>query len=242
MSYFFQGFPTMEYDIFANNKPVEVTDIFRSVRIKHNLRDTVLMYKSYHIQDGERPDHVSLKLYGTTDYYWTLFMVNEDLVNTFADWPCSRAEIENKINIKYAGYVLSTNDTSIASKFIKGEVIRGAISGATGYIREKEPNIGVIRFDTINGKTFKDNELIVGQTSGHQALISAQIPYKDAPQHFEDSEGNWVRRTYPGAYPVTNAEHERIWNEYKTDIRVIRPEYISAVADEFYKQINPDEQ
>ena len=69
------------------------------MRIKHNLRDSVLMYKSYHLQDGERPDHVSLKLYGTTDYYWTLFMVNEDIVNTFADWPCSRAEIENKINI-----------------------------------------------------------------------------------------------------------------------------------------------
>jgi hypothetical protein len=241
MSYFFQGFPTMQYDVLANNKPVEVTDIFRSVRIKHNLRDTVLMYKSYHIQDGERPDHVSLKLYGTTDYYWTLFMINEDIVNSFADWPCSRAEMENKINTKYAGYVLTTND-NIGAKFTKGEIIQGSISGATGYIREKETNLGVIKFDSINGKTFKDDELIRGLTSGHTTTIKAQIAYKDAPQHFEDADGNWVRRTYPGAYPVTNAEHERIWNEYKTDIRVIRPEYISYVADEFYKQINPDEQ
>lgn len=241
MSYFFQGFPTMEYDVLANNKPVEVTDIFRAVRIKHNLRDNVLMYKSYHIQDGERPDHVSVKLYGTTDYYWTLFMVNEDVVNTFADWPCSRVEMENKINIKYAGVVLMTDD-NVGAKFIKGEILQGSISGATGYIKEKEPNLGIIKFDPINGKTFKSGELVRGLTSGHTTTIRAQIDYKDAPQHFEDGVGNWVRRDYPGAYPVTNAEHERIWNEYKTDIRVIRPEYVSFVVEEFYKQINPDEQ
>lgn len=241
MSYFFQGFPTMEYDIFVNNKPVEVTDIFRAVRIRQNLRDNVLMYKSYHIQDGERPDHVSIKLYGTGDYYWTLFMVNEDIVNTFADWPCSRSELEKKIDDKYAGDVLTTDD-SIGALFSKGEIIEGSVSGAHAYIREKEPNLGIIKFDSINNKPFKNNELIVGLTSGHTATINAQIAYKDAPQHYEDSYGNWVRRDYPGAYPVTNAEHERIWNEYKTDIRVIRPEYISFVADEFYKQINPDEQ
>lgn len=241
MSYFFQGFPTMEYDILANNKPVEVTDIFRAVRIKQNLRDNVLMYKSYHVQDGERPDHVSVNLYGTTDYYWTLFMVNEDVVNTFADWPCSRSELENKINTKYAGFVLMTDD-NIGAKFTKGEIIQGSISGATGYITEKDPNLGIIKFDTINNKTFKDGELIRGLTSTHTAIIRAQIEYKDAPQHFEDSEGNWVSRNYPSAYPVTNAEHERIWNEYKTDIRVIRPEYIAYVVEEFYKQINPDEQ
>jgi hypothetical protein len=241
MSYFFQGFPTMEYDILANNKKTTVTDIFRAVRIRQNLRDSVLMYKSYHIEDGERPDHVSLKLYGTTDYYWTLFMVNEDIVNTFADWPCSREEMENKINAKYAGVVLTTDD-NVSAIFTKNEVIRGSISGATGYIREKESNLGIIKFDPINNITFRNGELIIGETSGHTAVINAQIDYKDAPQHYEDIDGNWVRRTVLGAYPVTNAEHERIWNEYKTDIRVIRPEYISTVVEEFYKQINPDEQ
>ena len=231
----------MEYDILGNNKKVEVTDLFRSVRIKKNLRDTVLMYKNYHIEDGERPDHVSLKLYGTTAYYWTLFMVNEDMVNSFADWPCSRFEIEKKIDDKYSGNVLTTDD-NVSAKFTRNEVIRGSISGATAHIREKEPNLGIVKFDTINNIQFVNGELVVGQTSGHNMVINAQIAYKDAPQHFEDSYGNWVRKDYPGAYPVTNAEHERIWNEYKTDIRVIRPEYISAVVEEFYNQINPDEQ
>jgi hypothetical protein len=137
--------------------------------------------------------------------------------------------------------VLLTND-SIGAKFTKGEIIQGSVSGATGYIREKEPNLGVIRFDPINGKSFVNNELIRGLTSGNTATIIAQVEYKDAPHHYEDIDGNWVRRTDLGAFPLTNSEHERNWNEYKTDIRVIRPEYISFVAEEFYKQINPDEQ
>ena len=242
MSYFFQGFPTMQYDVFANGRPVETTDLFRSVRLKNNLRDDILLYERYRIQDGERPDHVSLKLYGTTDYYWTFFMINPDIVNSFADWPCSRIEMENKIRIKYQGNVLLTEE-DISNKFIRGETLKGAISLATASIIQKDTDRGVIRLSTTDQVgTFVDGELIRGLTSNDQIAIDRQIPYSVNPNHFEDSTRFWVRKDYPGAVGIPNDQHEREWNEFKTDIKVIRPEYITQVVDEFYKIINPDQQ
>ena len=242
MSYFFQGFPTMFYDIMANGKLVETTDLFRAVRIKNSIRDDILLYKSYHIQDGERPDHVSLKLYGTTNYYWTFFMINENLVNTFADWPCSRIEMDNKIRIKYQGQVLLT-DEDMSTKFVKGETIQGFISGATASITQKDTDKGIIRLvpGSLVGE-FRDGELVRGLTSNDTLTINSQRDYKDAPNHFETPDGSWVKKGTAFSVPVSNDEHERIWNEYKTDIRVIKPEYVTMLADEFYKIINPDAQ
>lgn len=242
MSYFFQGFPTILHDVYNNNQPVEAIDIFRAVRIKRSMRDDVLLYKTYHIQDNERPDHVSMKLYGSTDYYWTFFMINENLVNSNSDWPLGRGELENKINLKYAGSVLTTTaDKNISTLFIKDEIIRGFLSGATAYIREKDADLGIIKIDIISG-TFFDHELMLGLTSGDTLIISGERPYKDVAHHYETVDGIIVTRTSAGALPITNSEIEIAMNEENSIIKVIRPEYIQRLTDEFFNQINPEDQ
>lgn len=239
MSQFFQGFPTIQYDVFGTGKPIEVVDIFRAVRLKKNIRDDVLLYTYYNIQDGERPDHVSMKLYGSIDYYWTFFMVNENLVNIFTDWPLSRAELDNKIKVKYSGYVMSTDD-DVANKFTQGETLQGLISGATASIIEKDTNLGLIKLDNIVG-TFKDGEIVRGKTSNDTMTSSTVIPFVDAVHHFEDANGDITMKSV-SAIPVTNSEYERDQNEKMSKIRVIRREYIARVSEEFYKQINPEAQ
>lgn len=239
MSAYFQNFPTIQYDILGNGRPIEVVDLFRAVRLRKRIRDDVLLYSFYTIQDGERPDHVSLKLYGTTEYYWTFFMVNDTLVNLTQDWPLSREELENKINRMYAGYVMSTDD-DIASKFTKGETLQGLVSGATATILEKDTNLGLIKISNIVGQ-FRDAEIVRGKTSNDTFTLSTVLPFKDSPHHFEDADGNTVQKSMY-ATDVTNAEYEYRLNEAKLTIRVIRPEYIQRVTEEFFRQINPEAQ
>lgn len=239
MSSYFQNFPTIEYDVLGNGRPIEVVDLFRAVRLRKRIRDDVLLYSFYTIQDGERPDHVSLKLYGTTDYYWTFFMVNDNLVNLIEDWPLSREELENKIDMKYAGNVMATDD-DMAAKFKKGETLQGLISGATATILEKDANLGLIKIDNIVG-TFRDAEIVRGKTSNDTFTLSAVIPFKNSAHHFEDADGNITQKSV-NAIPVTNAEYEYNVNEAKLQIRVIRPEYIQRVTEEFFRQINPEAQ
>lgn len=257
MSYFFQGFPTILYDVNGDGKPIEATNIFRSVRLKPETRDNMLLYTSYVIQDGERPDHVSMKLYNSSDYYWTFFMVNENLVNIFSDWPLSTLELENAINVKYAGEVLTVdriiniNNTQVindmSNSFIQGEIIKGAQSYAEAKILEKDINTGVIKIEPISG-IFRDDEAIIGQTSKDIISISGQRLYKEVVHHYEDTDGNVVGKynangtLNTNAFPISNEEHERQVNENKSTIQVIKPQYIAKVASEFFNQINPEQE
>lgn len=251
MSYYFQGFPTIKYDINGDGKPIEATNIFRAVRLKPETRDNMLLYTSYTIQDGERPDHVSMKLYNSVDYYWTFFMVNENLVNIFTDWPLSTLELENLINLKYAGYVLTADRTALeggvvvnndfSAKFVQNETITGLQSGATAKLVEKDINTGILKIENIVGQ-FRDGELIKGLTSNHVLIISGQRPYKDVVHHYADVDGNIIGRYDSGALPVSNEEHEREMNETKATIQVIKPQYIAKVSAEFFNQINPEQE
>ena len=126
MSVYFQNFPTIQYDMYDDAHTMEMVDIFRTVRPKASIKEDLLLYSKYTIKDGERPDHLSQKFYGSPDYYWTFFMINENLVNLHTDWPLSRKEFELMINQKYDGYVLTT-EQDISTGFVKGETVQGLI-------------------------------------------------------------------------------------------------------------------
>ena len=46
------------------------------VDIVDRLKDNIAFYEYYYIIEGDRPDQVSMQLYGTTNAYWTFFIFN----------------------------------------------------------------------------------------------------------------------------------------------------------------------
>lgn len=238
MSVYFQEFPTMQYDLYNDGHTMELVDIFRTVRPKANIKDDLLLYNKYTIQDGERPDHLSQKLYGSPDYFWTFFMVNENLVNIHTDWPLSRKEYEDMLPLKYSGYVLIAED-HISTKFVKNETIQGLTSGATAVITQKDANTNTIKIENVVGQ-FRSNETILGLTSGDNTVIQGQTEFYNATRHYvNSSSGDITHKGDAFAIEVTYAEYEKELNDNKAEIRVIRPQYITRVAQEFFKQINP---
>jgi hypothetical protein len=238
MSYYFQGFPTIQYQVEDETHTTEVVDIFRTIRPKQSLKDDILLYTKYTIQDGERPDHVSQKLYGTPDYYWVFFMVNEELTNIHTDWPLSRKEIQDFVAIKYSGYVLKTND-NIATKFTRDEIVQGLLSGATAKLVSKDTNTNTLRIVDQDGE-FSPGEIIQGQTSGHTCTITIQTEFYNATKYYVDGDGNVVHKGVVGAVPVTYLEDELEKNDAKAEIKVVRPQYITRLSEEFFNQINPE--
>ena len=237
MSIYFQDFPTIQYDLYNDKHTMEMVDLFRTVKPKAKLKDDILLYSFYTIQDGERPDHVSQKLYSSPNYYWTFFMVNETLVNLYTDWPLSTYELQMMTELKYDGYVLTTDD-DISTVFKKDEIIQGLVSGARAKIVEKDTNRDTIRIKELVGE-FVADELVLGLTSGDSITITGQTEYYNATHHYEDPDGLKVDKNNIDAIPVTNWEYEKLKNEEKAKIRVIRPSYIARVAEEFFKQIKP---
>ena len=99
MSYFAQ-FPKIQYDIKGDGNVNVIPDIFRRIKLKNKIRDNLVILDKYDLTDGEKPEDVAFKIYGSVDYYWVVLLVN-NVVDRYYDWPMGFQEFEDYVNDKY---------------------------------------------------------------------------------------------------------------------------------------------
>lgn len=96
---FFKQFPKEKYSIESNGVLTDIVDIYRYVDVVEKASQNVLAYKYVDTFDGERPDNLSQRLYGTPDYYWTFFLTNDFLKDGIGAWPKSDSEVRNYVDL-----------------------------------------------------------------------------------------------------------------------------------------------
>jgi len=99
---YFDNFKTVNYDIDGEGNYVNITDLTPNIIIANS--NTYSSYLYYNIKDGERPDVISSKLYGTPEYHWTIFVVNDHLRNGLNMWPYSYNGLSAMIDASYNKY------------------------------------------------------------------------------------------------------------------------------------------
>tara|TARA_R110002167_G_scaffold107729_2_gene275367 strand:- start:2526 stop:3575 length:1050 start_codon:yes stop_codon:yes gene_type:complete len=95
---FFKQFPKETYSIETDGISTDIVDIFRYVDVVEKASQNVLAYKYVDAFDGERPDNLSQRLYGTPDYYWTFFLTNDFLKDGLTAWPKGDSEVRNFVD------------------------------------------------------------------------------------------------------------------------------------------------
>ena len=87
MSYF-NKLPEIYYNFILNGteKLFIVRDITANVRPLKNTLDNITVYDLYDIVDGETPEIISHRFYGSPKYHWAIMIANQryDYLN---DWP-----------------------------------------------------------------------------------------------------------------------------------------------------------
>ena len=114
---FFTQFPNFTYDLQDNNNFINAKNLFRHVDVNDVLAQNSFNYTYYEIQQGERPDIVSQNLYGTPDYYWTFFIVNESLKNGLQSWPKDSSTLEDEMVLEFDPYGALVCVPHMASSF-----------------------------------------------------------------------------------------------------------------------------
>tara|TARA_Y100000004_G_scaffold3584_1_gene4230 strand:- start:909 stop:2972 length:2064 start_codon:yes stop_codon:yes gene_type:complete len=76
-------------------------NIFRRFKINDSAVDTAMYFRKLTVTDADRPDVISQKVYGTSDYDWVILMSN-NVINPYFDWPMSQPVLDDYINQKYA--------------------------------------------------------------------------------------------------------------------------------------------
>ena len=102
MTKYFDQFPIIDYNLSGvNGNTTEVTDIFRRVKARNKIADNVTLFDNYDVAEGEKPEDVAYKVYGESDYFWVVTLVN-NIVNRYYDWPLDQFSFQQYIKDKYS--------------------------------------------------------------------------------------------------------------------------------------------
>ena len=101
MARYFRTIPTMRYETFDGSGQTKVvTNIFTRVRAKLATKKDRVVYYNYELIDGQTPEIVSWKYYGSTNYTWVVLLFN-DILDPKFDWLLTSRELESYIKNKH---------------------------------------------------------------------------------------------------------------------------------------------
>ena len=139
---FFSNFPITNYKFGDEIDPASFQNLSVYIDLIDQIVNDASFYEKYTIIDGERPDTLSQKLYGTTDFYWTFYLLNEKIRRQ--GWPLTYQEVYSKAPLYYPHQVITTED-AIHDRMYKGDVVyQGSVTNPTaiGLIQEKNLDLG----------------------------------------------------------------------------------------------------
>jgi hypothetical protein len=100
MSFYFNVFPKVSYDVKKNNQVQNVTNIMLRYKFSAALKAQPLSYYNYTVREGQRPDNVAYVLYKLPSLSWTLLLINS-IHDPDYEWPLSQRDFEAFLKAKY---------------------------------------------------------------------------------------------------------------------------------------------
>ena len=125
MSNYFYTFPTVPYDADGTmpNKYQTVRNIMNRIKIKDSIKSDIAAFYPYIIEEGERPDILSYKYYGSVSYAYLILLFN-NIIDPQFDWPLGAIDFENYIISKYGSVSTAYTETKFYYQIIRAEVPR----------------------------------------------------------------------------------------------------------------------
>lgn len=161
---YFSNFPVITYslDPAATIASDLRTNIFRRVNFRDSISSNAKLFYPYTIKDGDLPEIIADKLYGSVDYYWIVTLFN-NIVDPVLDWPQTYKVFQSFIVSKYGSLAVAKNQIHHYTKTIT----------KTNSFGEKTVRTSIIDLETYNSLTsvvpvvytFADNSTVTINTT-----------------------------------------------------------------------------
>lgn len=254
MSDFFRHFPNVFYKFGNDEARVIFNNISVYVDLLDHLKDNVETYTSLDIGDDDRPDTLSQKLYGTTAYHWTFFLLNDNLRTS--GWPLTAQEIYNNTRERFPNRTLTThqciayyNDTQKVSIYNVGDTVQGVVSGIKGIIIDRNLDLGqLIIKSELDGSGLQQSLVSSSYTNKYiqvlnedgtpntlvpQLKIESDVEQYNSLRYYIDDNGDIV-----DAAPEQNEDGTQFWYDaanYNSYTPVTQIEYYIEENDKLKK-------
>jgi len=118
----------------------------KRARFKTTSIENISDYYPYSILEGERPDIVSFKKYGTVAYTYLILLLN-DIVDPIFDWPLHSRQFENYIIEKYGSISSAQTTNKYYYQIVRPEVAK---TGTSERIPEVKIIVDSTTYDTLD--------------------------------------------------------------------------------------------
>jgi hypothetical protein len=210
MAKYFNYFPQTAYYLSDDNSSLDiVTNIMSRFSFNTTSKDKLVMYYKYDISDGETPEIIADKLYGSPEKHWIILSVN-NIKNPQFDWPLRYNDLTKYIDIKYRGVTYAnTANTGTGLSWSKSHT-------HSYYINEK-------RILPSGDETTET--IIIDAATFANTNTTSTVVYT-----LYNSTNVTITTTKSS---MSYYEYELEANEEKRTIDILRPEFVKTIEQEF---------
>lgn len=251
---YFSEFKNIYYPYTIGGKDILriVKDITTNVRIRKEILSNVTIYDEYDVQDGDTPDIIAARYYGSSQYHWVIMLAN-DMYDYVNDFPMSTQVLDEYVNEKYNrfdatswSYVGKTVTATIPKHGIElsgGEVVTVTNAWVTNGDGDEVPASGFdaamdVTSVTENTVVFAATNAVTGTPLGGLTLYTQDRQY--GIHHYEidgyvvnaDDAHSAFQLPVTGAEAVTNYDYETSVNDAKRRIKLITADVVSQITRE----------
>lgn len=210
MAKYFRYFPLTEYNVEATKNNLDVvTNIMSKFSFEDSFKENTVVFYEYVVTDGETPEMLAHKFYGSSEKHWIILAMN-DIMNPLYDWPLNQNSLIKLIDKKYESFANTAN-------------------GFTGLEWSQE-NIHsyfkvITQTDNDTGIAFSDTIIIDVNTYANTSSSRVEYTLQNGKKITIDT----VKGT------KTYFDYELEQNEQKRMIKILKPEFVNTVEEEFKK-------
>jgi len=206
MSKYFKYFPQTIYSLQDNVTSLDtITNLTSKFSFAEDFKNNTSLYYQYSVTDGETPEMLAHKIYGDSEKHWVILAMN-DMFNPLLDWPIEQRSLVNIIDKKY---------------------LDNAGPGQTGLEWAQQNYYAYYKIETQTNPLTEDKFITTTQIDANTYgdLVTTS-------QSYTLDDDNVITISIKGE-AKTYYEHEIDTNENKRLIKILNPQYLPIVDEEF---------
>lgn len=209
----FDNFSKIDY--FLSGQTVEVTDIFKSIKLDFT---DFLGYSTRKNEKGLRPDQFSNQVYSDPKLFWTILLAN-DIKNPFKDWSQGQATLVKQNEAEYDSYVFQFANNS---KYLPGNTLYYQENVTDAYLGISLDNIqedDIIVYSLGNNSdrftSFGAGQIASEVSCGYPHYGQALIPqnFLNRNNTIKTSASGSLTAAIVGSSPTASGGNLYVWGE-----------------------------
>ena len=204
MARYFKYFPKTYYFSHLDSSSLDVvTNILTRFKFEQEFKDNSVFYYEYDIQDSDTPEIIASKIYDSPEKHWVILMLN-DVIDPMWDWPLDQRTLIKFIDEKYSANATGVQTGTDWAKAIYKQYLIVETKTLTG----EDPVI--VKYETDSSTYANTTTSAVTKTLSDGKLVKIDLT-KETKSYYD--------------YEIEE-------NEKKRTIKLLRPEFVSALDKE----------